>query len=197
MTGDGPVGEGGAGDGPSRAMIANVRNATPDRRLSGGGSEGSILIANEMPQGGGPAPGLHKDADLIFDIGMNAGEDTDFYLRKGFRVVAVEANPLSCEAAGERFAEELATGQLTILNRAISSNRERLLFFLCRSQSAWSTASESLRDQWSRRGAVFERIIVPGMSSADLKARKAGMLPYLTLAAGVVVMLIANWVFVI
>ena len=36
-----------------------------------------------------------------------------------------------------------------------------------------------------------------GMSSSDLAVKKAGMLPYLTLAAGVIVMLIANWVFVI
>jgi hypothetical protein len=32
------------------------------------------------------------DAPLIFGIGMNKGEDTDFYLRKGFRVVAIKAN---------------------------------------------------------------------------------------------------------
>ena len=32
---------------------------------------------------------------------------------------------------------------------------------------------------------------------ADLAVRKAGMLPYLTLIAGVVVMLLANWLFVI
>ena len=36
-----------------------------------------------------------------------------------------------------------------------------------------------------------------GMSQADLTVRKAGMLPYLTLAAGVAVVLISNWIFVI
>jgi len=36
-----------------------------------------------------------------------------------------------------------------------------------------------------------------GMSSSDLAVKKAGMLPYLTLIAGVAVMLIANWLFVI
>ncbi len=34
-----------------------------------------------------------------------------------------------------------------------------------------------------------------GLTTADLKVRKAGMLPYVTLAAGVVVMLAANWIF--
>jgi amino acid transporter len=36
-----------------------------------------------------------------------------------------------------------------------------------------------------------------GMSQADLAHRKAGMLPYVTLAAGVTVVLISNWIFVI
>jgi len=36
-----------------------------------------------------------------------------------------------------------------------------------------------------------------GLKEGDLAVRKAGMLPYLTLAAGVAVVLIANWIFVI
>ncbi|MFC3321874.1 APC family permease [Mesorhizobium cantuariense] len=36
-----------------------------------------------------------------------------------------------------------------------------------------------------------------GMNSSDLAVKKAGILPYLTLVAGVVVMLLANWFFVI
>ncbi|MBR2686312.1 MAG: APC family permease [Aquamicrobium sp.] len=36
-----------------------------------------------------------------------------------------------------------------------------------------------------------------GISQDDLKVRKAGMLPYLTLVAGLVVVLLANWFFVI
>ena len=36
-----------------------------------------------------------------------------------------------------------------------------------------------------------------GLKPSDLAVRKAGMLPYLTLAAGVAVVLIANWIFVI
>jgi hypothetical protein len=44
-------------------------------------------------------------ANLIFDVGLHKGEDTDFYLRKGFRVVAFEAHPdliLNCEVRFER-----------------------------------------------------------------------------------------------
>ena len=38
---------------------------------------------------------------------------------------------------------------------------------------------------------------VPDDLAPDLAVRKAGILPYLTLAAGVAVVLIANWIFVI
>lgn len=31
--------------------------------------------------------------NLIYDVGLHRGEDTDFYLKKGFHVVALEANP--------------------------------------------------------------------------------------------------------
>ena len=38
-------------------------------------------------------------ADLIYDVGMHNGADTAFYLAKGFRVVAVEANPELVQAS--------------------------------------------------------------------------------------------------
>lgn len=36
-----------------------------------------------------------------------------------------------------------------------------------------------------------------GLKEGDMGERKAGMLPYLTLAAGLIVVLIANWFFVL
>jgi hypothetical protein len=38
-----------------------------------------------------------KHADLICDVGFHRGEDTAFYLKKGFRVVAFEAHPRLAE----------------------------------------------------------------------------------------------------
>jgi hypothetical protein len=34
-----------------------------------------------------------------------------------------------------------------------------------------------------------------GVTQEQLNTRKAGMLPYLTLIAGVIVLLVANWIF--
>ena len=36
--------------------------------------------------------------NLIFDVGLHTGQDTAFYLKKGFRVIAIEANPLLAPA---------------------------------------------------------------------------------------------------
>ena len=42
--------------------------------------------------------------DLIFDVGLHKGEDAAYYLRKGFRVVGIDANPDLIEWNKKRFA---------------------------------------------------------------------------------------------
>jgi FkbM family methyltransferase len=154
----------------------------PRTHLRWNHSRASGLVGGECNRGGEMDVGNTLDApsalagpperhdDLIFDIGMNICEDTDFYLKKGFRVVAVEANPATVEDALRRYPAEIAAGQLTVLNRAISDTRDPLRFYVCRTMSAWSTASTTLRDQWAKQGAEFEEIEVPGTTAADLIA---------------------------
>jgi hypothetical protein len=36
-----------------------------------------------------------------------------------------------------------------------------------------------------------------GLKEGEMGERKAGMLPYITLAAGLIVVLVANWIFVL
>lgn len=62
--------------------------------------------------------------ELIFDIGMYDGADTAYYLKSGYRVVAVEANPQLVDRAKERFVSQITSGQLTCVNAAISSSGE-------------------------------------------------------------------------
>ena len=40
---------------------------------------------------------------FVFDLGMNNGDDTELYLRSGYKVVAVEANPILCASVAEKF----------------------------------------------------------------------------------------------
>jgi hypothetical protein len=70
-------------------------------------------------------PGIDN---LIFDIGMNVCEDTDFYLEKGFRVVAVEANPAACRNAAEKYHEVPISfasrlSRMTRISRATSPSK--------------------------------------------------------------------------
>ena len=58
---------------------------------------------------------------LIFDIGVGSGQDTYFYLNKGFNVVAVEADPRQFDFLNKTFSTDIAAGRLTIIN-AVASN---------------------------------------------------------------------------
>lgn len=62
----------------------------------------------------------HKN--LIYDVGMHQGQDTDFYLKKGFDVVSFEANPSNAEICRKRFAHAIAAKRLTIVEGAIVEN---------------------------------------------------------------------------
>jgi len=64
-------------------------------------------------------------SDLIIDVGLNDGRDTAFYLHRGFRVVAIDANRRWIEEARLRFRQEIEAGRLTLLHRGIAAERGR------------------------------------------------------------------------
>lgn len=108
-----------------------------------------------------------KHSDLIFDVGMHKGEDTDYYLKKGFNVVAFEANPELVKFCKERFAEEIQKGKLKIIEGAIidgvpdERSGKTVKFFRNKDVSVWGTVDES----WAKRneilGTVSEVIEIP------------------------------------
>jgi FkbM family methyltransferase len=76
---------------------------------------------------------------LIYDVGMNNGDDTAYYLWLGFRTIAIEANPELVEQARSRFAREIADGRLVILNIGIADYDGQLPFWICEANSRWSS----------------------------------------------------------
>lgn len=107
--------------------------------------------------------------DLIFDIGLHQGEDTSFYLAKGYSVVAVEANPTLCEQAREQFADHIAAGRLTVVHSAIAATEGPVTFY-ANEHSEWGTADSA----WAERNArqfnaqVVETLTVPGVTLDSL-----------------------------
>lgn len=106
--------------------------------------------------------------DLIFDIGCHKGEDSAFYLRKGFHVVGIEANPDLCRDLKQRFAEEIKQGQFTLVENAIAEKAGQVEFFINTSATIWGT----IRRDWADRDAAhIRRIVVPSVTFGSLLER--------------------------
>ncbi len=95
---------------------------------------------------------------LIVDLGMHTGDDTDFYLRKGFDVLAVEAAPHLVEQASERFRDALESGRLVILPVAVADFEGEIDFYLSQ-EDLWASTQADMADRG--QGVVRERITVP------------------------------------
>ena len=100
---------------------------------------------------------------VIYDFGMNNGDDAEYYLLKGVKVVGVEANPALCRQVKRRFAAEIAEGRLTVLNLALSAGEAGTTdFFIHKENDVLSQLS--VPDSMDE----FERIRVPCRNPADV-----------------------------
>lgn len=89
---------------------------------------------------------------LIIDVGMHSGKDTEFYLRKGFDVVAIEANPALVQRARSRLGEYLSEGRLRIYEVAIADYEGEIDFFVNRQHDDWGTISTAFAARNERKG---------------------------------------------
>jgi FkbM family methyltransferase len=96
--------------------------------------------------------------DLIYDVGLHRGEDTEIYLAEGFRVLAVEANPDLAASTRARFEEEIEAGRLTILNVGLSDRDSVEQFWICDDKSIWSSFNRALA---SRDGCAHHSVEIP------------------------------------
>lgn len=112
---------------------------------------------------------------LIMDIGMNNGRDSLFYLQKGFRVVAIEANPILAQRGREMMASYIESGQLIIEHVGLGPKNGEFSFYANLDNDHWSSFDRS----WgTRNGTRFEEIRVQCIQPQTLFA-KYGMPYYL------------------
>jgi len=116
--------------------------------------------------------------DLIFDVGLHVGQDTAFYLSKGFRVVAIEANPDLCELAEKRFESAIRDQCLTIVNKAIAREPGSMTFYRNLDSSFWGTIDPEWADRNIRLGTRNESITVEATTMPEL-LRQFGVPYYL------------------
>jgi len=112
-------------------------------------------------------------ADLIYDVGLHKGEDSSFYLAKGYRVIAFEANTDLAASCRRRFATEVADGRMTIVEGAISDSDEPAVRFYKHPNSVWGTTDEA----WAQRNLVIAESEAIDVPTVDFSAilRKTGM----------------------
>jgi FkbM family methyltransferase len=105
--------------------------------------------------------------DLIYDVGMDNGDDSEFYLLKGFRVVAVEADPQLCDVARNRLRPFLESGQLTIVNCAVVPEVGPVTFHRS-STPGWGTVVEDWHRYNVTHGVAADSVAVDGTTLAEL-----------------------------
>lgn len=109
------------------------------------------------------------NSDFIYDIGCNNGDDTDFYLRKGFRTLAIDADPMLCEQVALRFKKDVDQGRLQVVNGLIADkDSESAPFYIFDECSGWSTADPEFRRRHELAGRVSRKIEVPVISMSTL-----------------------------
>mgnify|MGYP001765380740 CR=1 FL=1 len=109
---------------------------------------------------------VHRD--LIFDLGVNHGEDTEFYLAKGFRVVGVEADPRLVEELTIVYADPLADGRMILEPVGLMDAPGVLPFYRNITCDHWSSF---VKEYGCRGDTEFEIVEVPCITIAELFRR--------------------------
>jgi FkbM family methyltransferase len=102
--------------------------------------------------------------NLIFDFGLHNGNDADYYLKKGYKVVSVDASPILSEQAVKRFSEEIESGDLVIVNVGVSDSGKRMPFFI----SLVNSEQSSFDEQFARRLGPVRKVEVETARPIDL-----------------------------
>jgi FkbM family methyltransferase len=108
---------------------------------------------------------LGRVDDLVYDVGMHKGEDSAFYLARGYRVVAFEANADLVAECRERFAAEIAAERLSIIEGAITASTEPTVRFYKHPVSTWGTTVDEI-DARNLLVAGSETVEVPTIDFA-------------------------------
>jgi FkbM family methyltransferase len=132
------------------------------------------------------------DRNLIFDLGLHHGYDTEFYLNKGFKVIALEANPAMIQhARGNptiKKAEE--DGRLGIVPMALwRESGQPISFYVSEVKDDWSSVQKS----WAEKGTHKSREISVATITLDELFAKLGLITSNAILKGSIVFSAGSW----
>jgi FkbM family methyltransferase len=118
--------------------------------------------------------------DLIYDVGASFGDDSAYYLSKGFNVLAVEANPLAVAHLNRRFDSEIHQGRFTLAPVAVAESEGTASFWICDDEPERSSFDRSLAAgngmrhhsievQTTRFGTLIEKFGTPSYCKIDIE----------------------------
>jgi hypothetical protein len=67
--------------------------------------------------------------NLVFDIGLNNGDDSAYYLSLGHDVVGLDANPSLVAQCSRRFESEIRKGRAKIVNAGVLKEPVEFTFY--------------------------------------------------------------------
>jgi len=127
-----------------------------------------------------------KHGDLVYDVGMHKAEDTEFYLRKGFRVVAFEADPDLARYGRERLKEFIDQGRLVIIEGAIidldvpeNKDRRKIRFYKNDAMSVLGTVHANWAERNEELGSSSSSVIEVDVIDFAAAIREHGMPHYM------------------
>jgi FkbM family methyltransferase len=106
------------------------------------------------------------DRELVFDIGLNNGDDAAYYLDLGYRVVGVEANPLLTSQCAKRFGDEIRQARITVINAGVLREPGEFTFYRNLHNGCWSSFEPAM----GKRGGRWEELRIPCVTTQQLIA---------------------------
>lgn len=105
---------------------------------------------------------------LIYDVGFNVGQDTAYYLSRGARVIAVEADPTLAAAGTRRFHDAVQAGRLEIVNAGIAAVTGEAEFWLCDDKPEFNSFVRGIA---ARDGYRHHSIRIPTLTFGSILKR--------------------------
>lgn len=89
---------------------------------------------------------VEVERDLIYDLGFHKGYDSEFYLKKGFRVVGLEASPDLAAIGKERLA--CYGDRLQLVNKALFNEPDtQVTFYMVPNKDDWGSLDKDIAEK--------------------------------------------------
>jgi FkbM family methyltransferase len=102
---------------------------------------------------------------LIFDVGAHQGEDSAYYLARGYKVIGFECSPKNIEYLKTKFSREIQTGSFILEERAVVSNHytDDFIDFYEFDHSVWGTTNEEWKSRHLQLGSTYSKFRVQSL----------------------------------